>query len=66
MIKLYNTMDESTTKKCIYNDNTECEFVEFVLLENDIKAVIIMPDDTNRYAKINELSFIDDLSIIYC
>lgn len=30
MIKLYNTMDESTT----------CEFVEFVLLENDIKAVI--------------------------
>lgn len=66
MIKLFNTMDESTTKKCIYNDTTECEFVEFVLLENDIKAVIIMPDGTNQYAKINELSFIDDLSIIYC
>ena len=33
---------------------------------DDIKAVIIMPDGTNQYAKINELSFIDDLSIIYC
>lgn len=66
MIKLYNTMDESTTKKCIYNETTECEFVELVILENDIRAVIIMPDDTKQYAKINELSFIDDLSIIYC
>lgn len=66
MIKLYNTMDYSTTKKCIYNETTECEFVEFVILENDIRAVIIMPDDTKQYAKINELTFIDDLSIIYC
>lgn len=66
MIKLYNTMDEFKTKKCIYNETTECEFVEFVILENDIRAVIIMSDDTKQYAKINELSFIDDLSIIYC
>lgn len=66
MIKLYNTMDYSTTKKCIYDDTTECEFVELVLFENDIKALIIMPDETKKYVKINELSFIDDLSIIYC
>ncbi len=66
MIKLFNTMDESTTKKCIYDGIIECEFVEFVLFENDIKAVIIMPDGTKENVKINELEFIDDLSIIYC
>lgn len=65
MIKLFNTMDESTTKKCIYDGTTECAFVEFTLFENDIKAVIILPDDTKKYVNINELSFIDDLNIIY-
>ena len=66
MIKLFNTMDESTTKKCIYDGITECEFVEFVLFENDIKALIILPDGTKENAKLNELEFVDDLSLIYC
>ena len=65
MIKLFKTIDETTTKKCIYDDTTECEFVEFTLFENDIKAVIVLPDDTKKYVNINELSFIDDLNIIY-
>ena len=66
MIKLFNTMDYSTTKKCIYDGIIECEFVEFVLVNNDIEAVIIMPDETKKNVKLNELEFVDDLSLIYC